>query len=64
MSSMIRRMQRKAQRNSGSYQPRPALERPLPDGGYETLHPTRGWKRTSADRMLGQDQLAAIRTGG
>lgn len=60
MSSLSRRIQRKYQRSLPDYEPAPQPFRMLADGGYETLHPTRGWKRFSGKRLRAQRRMAHI----
>lgn len=43
-----------------------SVERPyrmLPDGGYEYLHPTKGWKRVSRRRYDAQTRMAHLLGG-
>lgn len=51
MSSIARRIQKKQSRNRGSYQGTPQPVIAQPDGGYKTLHPTRGWMKVSGKRV-------------
>ena len=57
MSSMLRRIQRKA---AFKTEAAPWQFRPLPDGGYVALHPTRGWKRFSGKRLAAQGRVAQM----
>ena len=60
MSSYLRRLQRKAARVRGDYEP---AERPfvlLPDGGYQVLHPTRGWHTFSKRRLDAGAAMAGL----
>lgn len=57
MSSLPRRIARKRKRLTGDW---PARERPFRsegEGGYSTLHPTKGWMRVSAKRLFAQNRL-------
>ena len=39
-------------------QSRPQISEDLPDGGYKTLQPTKGWKYVSARRIKAQEKMA------
>lgn len=51
MSSLARRMQRKVLRRRTDYEPAPQVYQMLPNGGYRTLHPTKGWRVVSPLRI-------------
>lgn len=51
MSSLVRRIQRKFARDNGLYKGKPQPVVNLPDGGYKTLHPTKGWMKVSGKRV-------------
>lgn len=56
--SLARRIKRAALRRTGEKWP--SREQPfrlLPDGGYETLRPTKGWLRVSGPRRRAQLRL-------
>lgn len=61
MSSMLRNLQRKIARRAPD---RARSEQPFrlhADGvGYDVYHPTRGWKRICADRVIAQARMASI----
>ena len=59
MSSFLRNIQRKYQRRADKYEGQPQQTR-LVKGGYETCHPTRGWKRISFARYEAQRKLAML----
>lgn len=54
MSSLIRRIERKVARLNGGYEKKPQPTVLLPDGGYKTLHPTKGWMKVSGKRLKGR----------
>lgn len=60
MSSLLRRIQRKAQRKRAGYEPNPQYTE-VHETGYLTLHPTKGWKRLSYARVAARDAVLAIR---
>jgi hypothetical protein len=64
MSSFIRRLQRKAKRNVGSFENAPEIVRDpklRPRApGYEVCHRTKGFKRVGQLRVLAQNQLRHI----
>ena len=67
MSSFVRNLQRKRNRAKPEYVARDQVTVDLPDGGYMTLHPTKGWMKVSAKRLrgqflMGEFQDAAMRT--
>ena len=51
MPSLTRRMQRKTARLNGNYEGTPQPVVKLRDGGYRTLHPTKGWLKVSGKRV-------------
>lgn len=51
MPSLVRRMQRKTARLNGTYEKKPQPVVNLSDGGYRTLHPTKGWIKVSGKRV-------------
>lgn len=51
MSSLVRRMQRKWKRALAEYEPNPQPTVHTEDGGYITLHPTKGWQKVSGKRV-------------
>lgn len=62
MSSGIRNMQRKVLRASPDYEPAPQPMIELPDGGYMTLRPTKGWITISGARLWAQGVIAELRS--
>jgi len=55
MTSLARQIQR---RNPNFEKVvRPQLTEDLPDGGYKTLHPTKGWKYTSDRRIKARQEM-------
>lgn len=59
MSSITRRIQRKAVRSAAGYEPRPQFTRVFKDGSYLTLG-RRGWTFMSAKRLEAQRKMAAM----
>lgn len=60
MPSLTRRIARKAKRRAGTYVGTDQPTRVLPDGGYVTLRPTKGWIRISGARLRAQARMARI----
>lgn len=60
MSSLTRRIQRKALRKRAYHEAGTMPFKMENDGGYSALHPTRGWKRFSAARLRAQAKLRAL----
>lgn len=58
MSSALRRIQRRAARKRPDYEAPEAPIRYLANGGYQALHPTRGWRTFSGKRLLAGQMVA------
>ena len=56
MTNIARQIARKAGWRSEEPQPTIFLE----DGGYKTLHPTKGWRKVSGKRVKAQLKLATM----
>lgn len=63
MSSKLRNMQRKFKRRAADYEPAPQPFFTLPDGGYMTLRPTKGWLKISGARLRAQFRMANLLGG-
>lgn len=63
MSSFPRRLQRKRLRQSADYAPKAQLTIVHKDGGYSTLHPTKGWVRVSGKRVAARLRMAQLLRG-
>lgn len=67
MSSFIRRMGKRIARRNMSrdelaeLKNKPQQMRSNPDGGYDVLHPTRGWRTVSGKRVAVQPLLAKLK---
>ena len=53
MGSLTRKMQRKL----GIYEPKAQYTKYNEDGGYTTLHPTKGFQKVSAKRIRAQERM-------
>jgi hypothetical protein len=51
VSSLTRRIIRNRLRKLEDYKPSPQPLTSLSDGGYKTLHPTKGWVKVSGKRV-------------
>ncbi|AOR76530.1 hypothetical protein [Novosphingobium resinovorum] len=60
MSSFPRTLQRRRARAHPDYEPKPQVTVPFEDGGYATLHPTKGWIVMSGARLAAQMKIATI----
>jgi hypothetical protein len=59
--SVQRQMRRAAARKMGKKWEGPDTSfKALPDGGYEALHPRKGWRRFSAVRLRAQARLRTL----
>lgn len=60
--SLCRAFRRRQARKNGTEWKGPDQQvRFLPCGGYETLTPTKGWKRVSAARLAAQQRMSDVR---
>lgn len=61
MTTFTRKLRRKAARKGGNtWVGKEQPSRVLPDGGYETLTPTGGWKRFSMRRLIAIQKMRAF----
>lgn len=60
MSSLPRRIQRRWQRKRPDYEAAPQPTEMLPNGGYRTLRPTKGWVTISGPRLAAQAIMGAM----
>lgn len=60
MSSYLRRIQRRAEKAHPDYEAKPDQVRVHEDGSFDRLHPTKGWKHTSARRSEAQNRIAML----
>lgn len=51
---------RKILRDKGIYNRRPQYTEFDEEGGYITLHPTKGWKRVSAGRIRARQRMLGL----
>ena len=51
---------RNKKRADPDYEPPAQRARPLPDGGYMVLHPTKGWRRVCAARVSAGGRMASM----
>lgn len=63
MSSLPRRLQRRARLKAGEKRDPRQLTRNVTDESYEVCHPTRGWRRFSAKRIWAQHRMATLLGG-
>ena len=56
MTSMARQIARRNPNYESN--PKPQYTEDLPDGGYKTLHPTKGWQYVSGPRIKAREAMA------
>ena len=64
MSSIARRLEKALLKKKGIECPDlPQSVRNISDHGYEVLHPTKGWRKVSANRVYAQNIVAYLKGG-
>lgn len=58
-SGCVWKIARNKKRADPDYEPSAQRARALPDGGYMVLHPTKGWRRVCAARVVASQRMAA-----
>lgn len=61
MSSLPRRIQRRKARQSTDYEPSTQPTQMFADGGYVTLHPTKGYRYVSAGQIMAQRIISEMK---